>query len=144
MHGRTWCLGALPGTTILFICFSSLSSITALHRSCVAQDPAKQDPTSPNELVRRVVENELKAEQEDHTEQEDHSHWSFRETIQKPPKRFRQGILGSIDAHQCSIASISGALRASPWREPDWCVSKIPSRDSIVQLSERIHGRRGN
>jgi hypothetical protein len=81
MHGRTWCHDAPRVTTIFFICFSSLSSIIALRCSCVSQGPAKQDSTPPNELVRRVVENELKAEQEDH------SHWSFRETIQKPNGR---------------------------------------------------------
>jgi hypothetical protein len=81
MHGRTWCHDAPRVTTICFICFSSLSLIIALRCLCVAQDPAKQHSTPPNELVRRVVENELKAEQEDH------SHWSFRETIQKPNDR---------------------------------------------------------
>jgi hypothetical protein len=44
----------------------------------VAFAPAETPPGSPGELVRRVVENELKAENQDH------SHWTFRLDSQRP------------------------------------------------------------
>lgn len=45
---------------------------------CAAQDIENKNPTNPNDLVRRVIANELKAEQQDH------SHWSLRLKTQKP------------------------------------------------------------
>jgi len=48
-------------------------------------------------------------------------------------KASNQGILTLIDARQCSIASISGALHVSPWRElagvRPWCqLGILPAR----------------
>lgn len=60
-------------TVLLFPIFISWSAI-----SSYAQNTADQSPIAANELVRRVVGSELKAEQQDH------SHWSFRLRTQKP------------------------------------------------------------
>jgi hypothetical protein len=142
MHGRTWCHDALRGTTILFICFASLSSLIALRCSCVAQGPAKQDSTPPNELVRRVVENELK------TEQEDHSHWSFRETIKKPNGRTEvdkvvettSGDLKlpiQIDGHELT-ASERKKSEKQLGRNPQALRKSLQDKDQDTERSQRM------
>src|ERR1043165_290303 len=60
-------------TVLLFPIFIYLLAI-----SFQAQDTRDQNAIAPNELVRRVIANELKAEQQDH------SHWSFHLQTQKP------------------------------------------------------------
>jgi hypothetical protein len=60
-------------TVLWFPTFISLLAI-ASH----AQDARHQNAIAPNELVRRVVASELKAEQQDH------SHWSVHLQTQKP------------------------------------------------------------
>ena len=64
--------GTAASSWLLSLCLLSNLGFVA------AQDPDSENSVPPHEFVQRVVANELKAEQQDH------SHWSFRLETRKP------------------------------------------------------------
>lgn len=77
MHGNRAGPESARCRLILFLPFC-LPLLLSSRVHCTAQTTADQKPMAANELVRRVVTNELKSEQHDH------SHWSFHLNTQKP------------------------------------------------------------
>jgi len=78
MPGNRACGESARHALSIFVPFLFLPLLLSSSGYCSAQTTAGQNHIAPNELVRRVVTNELKSEQHDH------SHWSFRLNTQKP------------------------------------------------------------
>jgi hypothetical protein len=75
MHGNKACRDETRYAAAILLISPLLWFLTCISS---AQHTDGPNATPPNEFVRRIVTNELKAEQEDH------SHWSFRLATEKP------------------------------------------------------------
>ena len=78
MRGNRACLDTARHTLIPPVLFLLLPLLLSSSIYCRAQNTGAPNSAAPHELVRRVVANELKCEQQDH------SHWSFLLNTRKP------------------------------------------------------------